>query len=156
SEEKRTATLEVLLTAPLGEAAIVLSKFFAALIFFMVAWIPWGLFLVALWILGGQDFDYHPLLSFFIALTATGASFLSMGLFFSSITRNQIIALILTGVMMVGLLMIYFMKQLFPPDSAGNLILTQMSYIDFWINSLSGTLSPRLLVFHVSATIFWL
>jgi ABC-2 type transport system permease protein len=156
SEEKRTGTLEVLLTAPLSEAGIVLSKFLAALIFFMVAWLPWGLFLVALGILGGQSFDYHPLLSFFIALTATGAGFLSMGLFFSSLTRNQIIALILTGVMMVGLLMIYFMKQLFSPGSVGNILLSQMSYIDFWINSLSGTLSPRLLVFHLSATVFWL
>lgn len=156
SEEKRTGTLEVLLTAPLGEANVVVSKFLAALIFFMVAWLPWGLFLVALWLLGGQSFDYHPLLSFFIALAATGAGFLSMGLFFSSLTRNQIIALILTGVMMVALLMVYFMKQLLPPESVGNIVLTQMSYIDFWINSLSGTLSPRLLVFHVSAALFWL
>lgn len=156
SEEKRTGTLEVLLTAPLGEAPVVVSKFLAALIFFMIAWIPWGLFLLALRLQGGQSFDYDPLLSFFIALAATGANFLSMGLFFSSLTRNQIIAFILTAAMMVGLLMIYIIKFLLPPGNTGSNVLTYMSYIDFWRDSLSGTLSPRLLVFHVSAAVFWL
>src|SRR5262249_29298398 len=48
SEERRTATLEVLLTAPVKESTVVLSKFAAALIFFLLAWLPWGLYLVAM------------------------------------------------------------------------------------------------------------
>src|SRR5439155_7970963 len=46
SEERRSGTLEMLLTAPLGEGAIVVSKFVAALVLFLVVWLPWGLFLV--------------------------------------------------------------------------------------------------------------
>src|SRR5205823_1040340 len=42
SEEQRTGTLEVLFTAPVTESMVVLSKFFAAFIFFFVALSPWG------------------------------------------------------------------------------------------------------------------
>ena len=42
------------------------------------------------------------------------------------------------------------------PDSAGYTVLSSISYVDLWINSLEGTLSPRFLMFHVSAAIFWL
>src|SRR5579871_5691505 len=118
SEERRSGTLEVLMTAPLGEGAVVLSKFLAALILYMVVWMPWGLYLVALRIQGRQPFDYYPLLSFFFALLATGAGFLSMGLFFSSLTRNQIIAFFLTVVGMLALLMVFFLKRPLAPDSA--------------------------------------
>jgi ABC-type transport system involved in multi-copper enzyme maturation permease subunit len=156
SEERRSGTLEVLLTAPLGETAVVLSKFLAALILFLMVWLPWGLFLLALRIQGGQSFDYYPLLSFFIALAATGAGFLSMGLFFSSLTRNQIIAFILTAVGMLVLLLVFFLKRSLTPDSAGHTVLTYISYIDLWIDSLDGNLSPRYLMFHISAAIFWL
>jgi ABC-type transport system involved in multi-copper enzyme maturation permease subunit len=156
SEERRSGTLEVLLTAPLGEGAIVVSKFVAALVLFMVVWLPWGLFLAALRIQGGQSFDYYPLLSFFFALLATGAGFLSMGLFFSSLTRNQIIAFFLTVVGMLALLMVFFMKRFLTPDSPGYTLLSYVSYVDLWINSLEGTLSPRYLMFHISAAIFWL
>lgn len=156
SEEQRTGTLEVLLTAPVEESSIVLSKFLAVLIFFMAVWVPWGLFLVALRVLGGEPFDYRPLLSFFIALAATGAGFVSMGLFFSSLTRNQIAAAILTFVGMLGLTMLFFAKRSMAPESTGFIVLKYVSYIDLWIDSLEGTLSLRHLMFHVSAAILWL
>src|SRR5207253_8241291 len=158
SEEKRTGTLEVLLTAPVSETTTVISKFLAALIFFMVIWIPWGLFLVALRVEGGQPFDYRPLISFFIALLFSGAGFLSMGLFFSSLTRNQIASAVLTLMGMLILIGVYFVQfsSLVPPSSPWFSVLTYASYIDLWINSLKGKLPARALLFHLSATIFWL
>src|SRR5207302_1511061 len=68
AEEKRTGSLEVLLTAPVTERAVVLSKFLATWVFFLLTWVPAALFLVALRVEGGQAFDYKPLLSFYIAL----------------------------------------------------------------------------------------
>jgi ABC-type transport system involved in multi-copper enzyme maturation permease subunit len=156
SEEKRTGTMEVLLTAPLDETSVVVSKFLASLIFFLVLWVPWGLFLVALRIQGGEPFDYRPLLSFFFALAATGAGLLGMGLFFSSLTRNQISAFILTFVAVVPLTFIFFLKRDLPSDSAWRTILTYICYVDLWIESVQGTLSPRYLLFHISAAVFWL
>jgi ABC-2 type transport system permease protein len=158
SEEKRTGTLEVLLTAPPSEAAVVLSKFLAALVFFMALWIPWGLFLVALRVEGGQPFDYRPLFSFTIALAASGASFVSMGLFFSSLSRNQIVAAVLTFIGMVALVFVYFMinSSMVPQEGPWKTILTHTSFIDLWMETLRGKLALRDLLFPVSATIFWL
>ncbi len=98
SEEKRSGTLEMLLTAPVNETTIVLAKFIAALIFWLLTWLPYFLYLVALRVIGGETFDIRPLLAFGLALIATGGGFMAMGLFFSAITRNQIIAAVLTFV----------------------------------------------------------
>jgi ABC-2 type transport system permease protein len=156
SEERRSGTLEVLLTAPLEEASVVVSKFLAALVFFLVLWLPWGLFLVALRVQGGEAFDYRPLLSFFIALAATGAGCVSMGLFFSSMTRNQIIAAIVTFVGMFAWTLIFFLKRDLPQDSPWRIIMTYVSYVDLWIEAVQGTLSLRHLVLQISVAIFWL
>jgi ABC-type transport system involved in multi-copper enzyme maturation permease subunit len=156
SEEQRNGTLEVLLTAPVDETSVVLSKFFAALIFFLIAWVPWGLFLVALRVLGGQAFDYRPFLSFAIVLLFTGSGFLSMGLFFSSLTRNQIASAILTFMCMIALTAVLFIKGNLEPGSYWNEVLNYISYVDLWWNSVSGTFAPRYLLFHLSACIFWL
>jgi ABC-type transport system involved in multi-copper enzyme maturation permease subunit len=158
SEERRTGTLEVLLTAPVNETTIVLSKFLAAWIFFMILWVPWGLFLVALRVEGGTPFDYRPLYSFSIALAASGASFLSMGLFFSSLTKNQIIAAVLTSVVMVVFVVFYFLAtiQLGGAGGAWKTLFAHISFIDLWGTSLQGRLGLRDLLFPVTSTIFWL
>lgn len=159
AEEQRTGTLEVLLTAPVGETLVVLSKFLAALIFFLIAWLPLALFLVALRVEGGKPFEYRPLLTFFFALAATGAGFVAMGEFFSSLTRNQIASAILTFAGMLGLLAIFFVKgrmEATTPESRWVPILGQASYVDLWLTSMRGVLAPRYMIFHVSAAVFWL
>jgi ABC-type transport system involved in multi-copper enzyme maturation permease subunit len=153
SEEQRTGTLEVLLTAPVRTSAVVLSKFVASFLFFLLAFLPWGLFLVALRVEGGQAFDYRPLLSYFIAVACAGAGFVSMGLFFSSLTRNQIAAAIITFVGMVALFAVFFVQRF---AQSSNPVLNYISYVDLWITSLEGKLAPRFLIFHVSAAVFWL
>jgi ABC-2 type transport system permease protein len=156
SEERRTGTLEVLLTAPLDEVSIVLSKFIAAWIFFMLLWVPWGLFLISLRVEGGQPFDYRPLLSFGIGLAVSGAGFLSMGLFFSSLTRNQIAAAILTFMGMMLFISIFFVIRVLPPGSAWSTVLTHASFINLWQSNVEGKLVPRDLLFPLSATVLWL
>jgi ABC-type transport system involved in multi-copper enzyme maturation permease subunit len=158
SEERRTGTLEVLLTAPVNEVSVVLSKFLASLVFFFLTWVPWGLFLVALRVVGGEEFDYRPLLSFFIALIFTGAGFISMGLFFSAITRNQIVAAVLTFVGMIVHLGTYLTQYIarLPQESIWKEILSYVSFLDLWFNALDGMLAPRYLLFHLSATVFFL
>ncbi|HEV3205265.1 MAG TPA: ABC transporter permease [Gemmataceae bacterium] len=156
SEEKRTGTMEVMLTAPLSETTVVLSKFLAAFFFYILLWIPWGLYLVALRVEGGQPFDYRPILGFFVAVIFTGATFVSMGLFFSSLTQNQVAAAILTFVGMFVLTAIFILKGDWLEDDARRIVLDHISYIDLWINSLDGRLQPRDLVYNISATFFWL
>jgi gliding motility-associated transport system permease protein len=155
SEERRTGTYEVLLTAPLGEMNVVLSKFFAALIFYLLALLPWGLFLIELRVDGGKSFDYLPLLSFYVALVCSGAAFVSMGLFFSSLTRNQIIAAVMTFMGMMSLLAFFLLdrQDLGPTVSA---LFRQFSFINLWITSLGGKIHIRDIVLQLSIAAFWL
>src|SRR5262249_2652723 len=148
SEEQRTGTLEVLLTAPVGETSVVLSKFLAALIMFLTILIPFGLLLLALRIAGGQPFDGRPLLAFFIGMVATGAGFIAVGLLFSALTRNQIAAAVLTFSMLAVLTALGIIKNQFYPSGTAGIaaaILTHISYLDVWWTTLEGKLNPSLL-----------
>jgi ABC-type Na+ efflux pump permease subunit len=156
SEEQRTGTLEMMLTAPVEETVVVVSKFLAALIFFVLVWVPWGLFLVALRVEGGSEFDFLPLLGFLVALIFTGSAFVSMGVFFSSLTKNQLAAAVLTFAGMFLLTFVFFSKQDLPETDAKRVILNHISYVDLWINVLNGKLASRDLVIYLAATILWL
>jgi hypothetical protein len=106
--------------------------------------------------MGGQEFDYRPVLTFFIALAVMGSGFIAMGLFFSSLTRNQIAAAVLTFAGMMFWTLLFFLKRNLETESALHTVLTYVSYIDLWLTSMNGTLTPRYLLFHLSMAIFWL
>src|SRR5262249_48054159 len=142
--------------SPVNEPAVVVSKLLGALAFYLLIWLPWGLYLVALRVEGGQPFDYRPPIGFFVVLAVTGVNFLSMGLFFSSLTRNQIIAAVLTFAGMLALLLAFFLKDFFDPGSAAEVVFTHVGFIDLWIKSLQGNVAPRDLLLHLSFGVFWL
>lgn len=153
SEEKRSGTLEMLLTVPLNETSVALAKFTAVLIFWLLTWLPYFLFFVALRVVGGEEFDYAPLLGFGVGLVVSGSGLLAMGLFFSSITRNQIIAAVLTFVAMLTLILA---PNFFPEGSNWEEIANYASFMELWRNLLRGDFAPRYLVFHLSAAVFFL
>jgi ABC-2 type transport system permease protein len=159
SEEQRSGTLEVLLTAPVGETTVVLGKFLAAFIMFLAVWVPFGLFLLALRLGGAAPFDYRPLLAFLLALCVTGAGLVSMGLFFSALTRNQIASGVLTFVGMFALLFAHIAKGQFFRDEPNSLwvpVLTHVSYLDDWSTALEGKIEPNLLLFYLSMAALFL
>jgi len=155
SEEKRSGTMEVLLTAPVDETQVVLSKYFAALIMYVVAWLPFGLLLTAIPLGGGQPFDYRPLLSFFVGLLVTGAGFVGMGLFFSSLTRNQIAAVVLTFAGMIALTAVQVARGYVTSEGPWDIFLTHLSYLEVWTNTLEGKVILRNLLFYASMAVFW-
>ncbi|MFO0845357.1 MAG: ABC transporter permease [Gemmataceae bacterium] len=155
SEEQRSGTMEVLLTAPVDEPAIVLSKFFAALITYLVMWLPSVLFLLAIPLAGGNAFDYRPLLSFAVVILVTGGAFVSMGLFFSSLTKSQIASFVLTFAGMVALMVVFFAGQA-TRDSAWETVLKHVSFLDLWFSTLEGKIVPRFLLFWASMTVLFL
>jgi ABC-type transport system involved in multi-copper enzyme maturation permease subunit len=156
SEEKRTGTLEMLLTAPLNETAVVVSKFIAIFLFFMVLWAPLGLYLIALRAEADRAFDYLPVLAYYIALAASGAGFVAMGIFFSSLTKNQIAAAIMSFVGMMVLTLLFWVVQIFKLGPSLDAAIRHMSYVELWRVAIEGKLTTWDLMFHISAAIFWL
>jgi ABC-type transport system involved in multi-copper enzyme maturation permease subunit len=157
SEERRSGTLDLLVTAPVGEWSIVSSKFLAAWLFHLLIWVPTGLFLVGLPAANGP-FDSRPLLSYYVAHAASGAGFIALGLFFSSLTRNQIVAAVLTGASLLALLFTVVLRQLkfgewFAPVSS---VLTKFDYLTAWNSALNGQLPLSFIVVYLSFAAFWL
>ena len=156
AEEKRTGSLEVLLTAPVNEWPVIGSKFLATWLFFMLTWMPIGLYLIALRAEGGVPFDYRPMLSFYIALGAQGLAFVGLGLFFSTLTRNQIIAAVLSFAVMILFLATYlvrFQALPFVPPLLQTL-LGKLSFIHMWQESLGGRLPLRDVLVFASIGVF--
>lgn len=92
SEEKRAGTVELLYTSPISTSNIVLGKFFAGIVFYIVMLIPTMIFMALLFVYGDPEFG--PVLSGYLGLILLGSAFISGGLFISSLTENQIIAAI--------------------------------------------------------------
>lgn len=155
AEEKRTGTYEVLMSAPVSETPVVLSKLIAALFFYMLVWTVWLLFLLDVRVESGSNFEYRPLISFYLALAASGAAFLSMGLFFSCLTRNQIVAAALTFVMMVVLIALFLVARDLPETSTRAIVLNHISFVQLWEEALYGRLHVRDLIIQVSIAVFW-
>ncbi|MBX9582859.1 MAG: ABC transporter permease [Gemmataceae bacterium] len=153
AEEKRTGSLEVLLTAPVNEGPVVLSKFLATWLFFMVTWLPTGLFLLAV----PGTFDYRPMLSFYIAFAAQGLAFVAIGLFFSALTRDQLVAAVLTFVVMLVFLVAYFVRTFTTVTVPEFLqpVVARLSFVTMWSEALEGRLPLRDTILYASIGAFF-
>lgn len=92
SEEKKQGTDELLFTSPISTLNVILGKYFAGLAFYFVLLIPTILFQLLLFIYGNPEL--LPVISGYIGLMFLGSAFISVGLFISTMTENQIIAAI--------------------------------------------------------------
>ena len=158
SEEKRSGTLEVLLTSPIDDFAVVFSKFVLALLTFLIVWAPFAVYLLSLRIAAGKDFDYRPLLSFLVTLIVTGANFVGMGLFFSSLSRSQIVGFLLAfvGMLVLTFLVVFEYYSRSANNTAWEAVLHHISYYDAWNSAIDGKLQPKLLMFPATMTVMWL
>ena len=113
AEERRNDTLELLLTAPIGEVWIVLAKFLA--VFALVLGMYLGAIVYAIVLDAHGSPDWGPITSGYLAIICHAALIVAIGLFMSSLTENQVVAAALT----VGTaLMLWFadsVSYLLPP-----------------------------------------
>ncbi|AMV38933.1 ABC transporter permease [Planctomyces sp. SH-PL62] len=98
AEENRSGTIETLVTLPITEGEIVVSKWLAGVVMYLVLLVPFALYLPFLYYQGKYEFDVGPLLSLGVGLTTMGMMFVAIGLLFSSLTRNQVVAAVWTFV----------------------------------------------------------
>jgi ABC-2 type transport system permease protein len=108
AEERRAGTLESLQTAPIGDASIIVGKFLGAFAFYASLWLPtlaYVLVLVALAPAGAAP-DLGPVASGYLGTLLVSSSALALGLLFSTVTRNQILAAVLSFVTLAMLLLV--------------------------------------------------
>ena len=161
AEEKRSGTIEVLMTAPVTDTEVVLSKYLACVLFYATLWVPSILFLVVLRKVGGYEFDLRPLYAIYLGVLTIGGMFMAMGLFFSSCTRNQIVAAILTFVVNAMIfftfVMHYWLEQ--NTGSRWNAWAPVVKYIAVLLQMYdlgTGKMDLKYLAYHLSVIVFML
>src|SRR5215469_12517128 len=90
SEEKRSGTIELLLTSPLTDFEIVMGKFLGAMALYGIM-LAVTLIHIGLLFIYGQP-EWKPILTAYIGIFLLGGCFIAAGLFISSLTKNQIVA----------------------------------------------------------------
>ncbi len=155
AEEKRTGTLEVLLTAPVDEPVIVLAKLLGTWLVYMLCFVPPALYLIALRSAGGSPFDYRPLLSYYLAVGATGFGFVAFGLFCSVITQDQLAAAFLTFAGMMVLLTAVFAPGLAGLGEGARAAVARFDFYRLWSNALQGQLTLAGVLVYLSFGVFW-
>jgi ABC-2 type transport system permease protein len=152
AEDKKIGTVEVLMTLPLRDWEVVLAKYVAAFLFLSLALLltfPLVL-VVARAAQTGVTLDYGPIMGGYIAAILMGGAFLAVGMFFSSMTDNQIVAFILSVVTMAIFLMIGLpdIVELFPP--AVQRFIMNISLVSHFHSVGRGVIDSRDMLYYAS------
>jgi ABC-2 type transport system permease protein len=153
ADERKSGTMELLLTLPLPDWQITLGKFLGALGMVAVglaATLPWAISVAAL--TGpGPAFDWGPVVAGYGGLVLLASAFIGLGLWGSALSKNQIVGFI------VGLLLcfaFYFVDKFAPllPDALGQVL--EFLSVDYHFDNIArGVVDTRDLVFYVTLTI---
>ncbi|CAN5622035.1 ABC transporter permease [soil metagenome] len=156
AEEKRSGTIEGLLTVPVTETEVIVSKWLAGVVMFLALLLPFALYLPFLWHFGEYRFDRGPLSALGIGLVSLGMLFVSIGVFFSTLTRNQIEAAVGTFVALLGLLLIMLINEVVGPRAGWTEALLFLSVYAQLHDFAAGRVDPRALALHASVSVFML
>lgn len=108
ADEKRSGTIEMLLTKPLTDTQIILAKYLAGVSLVLFAVLPTLIYAISIYLLGNPlgNLDMGGLWGSYIGLIFLASAFTAIGLFISSVTDNQIVAfmmsLIISGFILMG------------------------------------------------------
>jgi len=152
AEEKRSGTIELLLTSPLTDFQIIMGKFLGAMALY-AAMLAVTLIHVGLLFIYGRP-EWKPLVTAYLGLLLMGGCFISVGLFISSLTKNQIVAGMVTFAVFLMLWIITWIGSFSGPTIDK---LTQyLSIVDHYDDFGKGVIDTTHLIYYVSFITFGL
>jgi ABC-2 type transport system permease protein len=152
SEEKRSGTIELLLTSPVTDWQIILGKFFGALALYTAMLAVTLIHIGVLFIYGNPE--WKPIATTYLGLLLFGGCFISVGLLISSLTKNQIVAFTASFGVFLLLWIIDWMGSFAGPTI--NSLLTYLSVINHLEDFTKGVLDTSHLIYYVSFITFGL
>ncbi|MGE0361619.1 MAG: ABC transporter permease subunit [Vicinamibacterales bacterium] len=152
SEEKRSGTIELLLTSPITDWQIILGKFFGALALYAVMLAVTLIHIGVLFWYG--DPEWKPVATGYLGLLLMGACFISAGLLISSLTKNQIVAGMVTFAVFLLLWVINWIGQSFGPT--GQAIVSHLSITEHLDDFARGIIDTKHLIYYASFIVFGL
>jgi ABC-2 type transport system permease protein len=146
AEEKKSGTLELLATKPVRDAEIILGKFLAAWVLLAAALLPTLLYVLTLTTLGSPDLG--PVVAGYIGLLLMGAVYIGIGLLASSITENQIVAFIISFLIVLALFLMDKVLMYVPEGMASTV---EFLGIDYHFGNIArGVIDSRDAVYFLS------
>jgi len=152
AEEKRSGTMELLLTSPLTDAQIILGKFLGALTLYACMLAVTLLYIGVLFVYGSPE--WKPIATAYLGLLLFGGSFISVGLLISSFTRNQIVAGMVTFGVFLLLWVIDWLGSFAGPTAEP--IVNYLSITQHFDDFAKGVIDTRHLVYYLSFITFGL
>ncbi|HWB96888.1 MAG TPA: ABC transporter permease subunit [Bryobacteraceae bacterium] len=152
AEEKKSGTIELLMTSPVSDLSIILGKWFASM-WLYVCILGMSAINVALLFAFGKP-DWKPILIGYLGLLLQGGCLLSIGAFISTTTRNQIIA---GGVTFFVCLLLWLLSWFTAFDTAGaGQVINYLSIVTHFENFGKGVLDSKDVIFYLSMIFFGL
>ncbi len=153
AEERRSGTIEALMTAPVGSAGVVLGKYAAALITYTLIWIPTVLYVVILRKTG--NVDWLVMLSSYLGLFLVGAQYLAIGILSSSLSKSQFVALLITVLIQFGLFVLGIGEYIFDPGVFHD-VCSYVSLAGHMEDFSKGIVDTRRLLYDATSALFCL
>lgn len=113
AEERKSGTIEALLTAPVTTSAVVWGKYLSTLTTYLILWVPTVLYVFIISDTG--DFVWQKVASSYLGVFLVGAGYLAVGVLMSALSRSQLLAAVLTVLVVFGLFIVGFGAYVFPP-----------------------------------------
>src|SRR3954464_8224840 len=150
AEEKRSGTIELLLTAPLTDLQIVIGKFLGGLVLYAAMLGTTLIHLGFLFAFGNPE--WRPVLTGYLGLLLMGGCFLSLGLFVSSLTKNQIVAGVITFALFLMFWVINWISSFTGPTSQN--VLNYLSITEHLNDFTKGVIDTKHVVYYLSFIAF--
>jgi ABC-2 type transport system permease protein len=155
ADEYSNGTIELLKTKPISDWKIVFGKFWASLLLVFIALIPTLTYAYTIYQLANPagDIDFGSIIGSYIGLLFLAATYTSIGLFTSTLSKNQIVAFIL------GVMITFFLFYGFDAISIslGNELIIKKMGINEHFKSISrGVIDSRDIIYFLSVTVFFL
>jgi ABC-2 type transport system permease protein len=152
AEEKRSGTIELLLTSPLTDFQIVMGKFFGALALWGVMLAVSLIHMALLFVYGNPE--WKPILTAYLGLLLLGGCFIALGLFISSLTKNQIVAGMVTFAVFLLLWIIEWIGSFSGPTV--DKLTTYLSIIGHFDDFSKGVIDTTHVIYYLSFITFGL
>jgi ABC-2 type transport system permease protein len=152
SEEKRSGTIELLLTSPLSDFQIIMGKFLGAMALYLVMLAVTLIHIAILFIYGHPE--WKPIVTAYLGLVLLGGCFISLGLFISSLTKNQIVAGMVTFAVFLFLWIITWIGSFSGPTI--DKLTTYLSIIDHLDDFGKGVIDTTHVIYYLSFITFGL
>ncbi len=152
AEEKKRQTDELLYTSPISINQIILGKFFASLFVLLVMLLLTGILSLFTFAYGNPEFA--PVLNGYLGLFLMSAAFIAVGIFFSSVTENQVVSAMLT----FGTLLLFWILNWAAGSASGiwKDVLNYVSFFQHFDDMTRGILDTTDIVYYFSFIFFGL